>query len=39
MDVTATRPSTKVLDDVFHPAVADWFRTAFAAPTPAQARA
>jgi ATP-dependent Lhr-like helicase len=38
MDVTATRPAPSVLD-VFHPAVADWFRRTFAAPTSAQALA
>ncbi|MDR8728935.1 DEAD/DEAH box helicase [Burkholderia pseudomultivorans] len=38
MDVTATRPATRALD-VFHPAVAAWFRRTFAAPTGAQALA
>ncbi|QTO46253.1 DEAD/DEAH box helicase [Burkholderia latens] len=37
MDVTATRPAHAL--DVFHPAVAAWFRSAFAAPTGAQALA
>jgi len=39
MDATATRPHAPVLDDVFHPAVADWFGRTFAAPTGAQALA
>ncbi|WP_175855632.1 DEAD/DEAH box helicase [Burkholderia anthina] len=38
MDVTATRPAASALD-VFHPAVAAWFRRTFAAPTGAQALA
>jgi ATP-dependent Lhr-like helicase len=38
MDVTATRPAARALD-VFHPAVAAWFRRTFAAPTDAQALA
>ncbi|MBJ9939901.1 DEAD/DEAH box helicase [Burkholderia multivorans] len=38
MDVTATRPATRAMD-VFHPAVAAWFRRTFAAPTGAQALA
>lgn len=38
MDVTATRPAARALD-VFHPAVAAWFRRTFAAPTGAQALA
>lgn len=37
MDVTATRPAHAL--DVFHPAVAAWFRRTFAAPTGAQALA
>ncbi|KAB0643724.1 DEAD/DEAH box helicase [Burkholderia latens] len=37
MDVTATRPTHAL--DVFHPAVAAWFRRTFAAPTGAQALA
>ncbi len=32
MDVTATRLAASALD-VFHPAVAAWFRRTFAAPT------
>ncbi|RQR63804.1 ATP-dependent DNA helicase [Burkholderia sp. Bp9125] len=38
MVLAATRPATDVLD-VFHPAVAAWFRRTFAAPTSAQALA
>ncbi len=38
MDVTATCPAARALD-VFHPAVAAWFRRTFAAPTDAQALA
>ncbi len=38
MDVTATRPAARALD-VFHPAVAAWFRRTFDAPTGAQALA
>ena len=38
MDVTTTRPAASALD-VFHPAVAAWFRRTFAAPTGAQALA
>ncbi|CAN0626653.1 ATP-dependent helicase Lhr and Lhr-like helicase [Burkholderia multivorans] len=38
MNVTATRPAARALD-VFHPAVAAWFRRTFAAPTDAQALA
>ncbi|MET3821042.1 ATP-dependent Lhr-like helicase [Burkholderia sp. PvR073] len=37
MDVTATRPAHAL--DVFHPAVAAWFRRTFAAPTGVQALA
>ena len=35
----APAPSSPFLENLFHPAVADWFAASFAAPTPAQAEA